>query len=345
MTSGGTARIFGRAVLAATLLASVPLVLGFLADRHPAFDSFGHLRAHLAVLVALGGFLLLATRRWRHGLLSVALGVSALWTTLQAFPSAAHDALAGEAVAGRATYKLLQLNLRFDNATPDKVLSLVGRAGPDVIAFEEVSAAWKPLIARISARYPYAIVCDSPRRVGGVAIVSRRPFAVDTKPTCLDEGMMARATLDLGGQPLEVAALHFFWPWPFEQPRQIDGLVPVLGTFADTAILAGDLNAATWSAAVRRVEAAGGFAHVAGIGPTWLTGWLPDALRPYAGLPIDQILHKGKVAIISARTLEAVGSDHLPVLVEFAITGGDGTNEPAQTVTAAATPPMAAMAR
>ena len=62
--------------------------------------------------------------------------------------------------------------------------------------------------------------------------------------------------------------------------------------------------------------------HVAGIGPSWLDRRLPDVLRPYAGLPIDQVFAKGDVAILSAKTLEAVGSDHLPVLVEFSLLGG-----------------------
>ena len=73
---------------------------------------------------------------------------------------------------------------------------------------------------------------------------------------------------------------------------------------------------------MRRIEADGGLAHVAGIGPSWLDRRLPDALRPYAGLPIDQVIAKGDIVILSAKTLEAVGSDHLPVLVEFSLLGG-----------------------
>src|SRR4029434_9532209 len=104
---------------------------------------------------------------------------------------------------------------------------------------------------------------------------------------------------------LEVAALHLSWPWPFEQMQQIGALGNPLAALPETALVAGDLNAATWSASVRRIEAAGGLAHVAGIGPTWLSRRLPDTLRPYFGLPIDQIFVKGDVAIVSARAPEA----------------------------------------
>ena len=315
------ARSAAALVFAATVLVSIPLVLGFFADRHPALDSFAHFRAHLAVLLAIGGLALLASRFWKQGLLAVALGAAALWTTLSAFPLFGPTEAAAEAdKSGRAVYRLLHLNLRFNNRTPERVLSLIGRTKPDVITLNEVSDAWKPRLEQVAAMYPYAIVCDRPGAVGGVAILSRRQFAGQDAAVCLDEGKMAIARVDFGGTPIEIAALHLHWPWPFGQAGQIESLEPVFAGFGETVLLAGDLNAATWSATLRRIEAAGGLAHVVGIGPTWLTRWLPDLFRPYVGLPIDQIFEKGGIAILSARTLEAVGSDHLPVLVEFSLT-------------------------
>src|SRR5262249_30866625 len=136
----------------ATVLISIPLVLGLLSDLHPAFDTFAHFRAHLAVLLGLCGLILLASVYLEQGLLAVALGGLALWTTMPAFSIfGATKAAAGDAASGRAVYRLLQLNLRFDNPGPEKVLSLIGRTKPDVIALEEVSAEWMPRIARISA--------------------------------------------------------------------------------------------------------------------------------------------------------------------------------------------------
>ncbi len=133
---------------------------------------------------------------------------------------------------------------------------------------------------------------------------------------------------------MDVGALHLGWPWPYKQPGQLEALSNPLGSLGDTALLAGDLNAVTWSAAVRRIETASGSVHVAGIGPSWLDRRLPDALRPYAGLPIDQVFAKGDIVILSAKTLEAVGSDHLPVLVEFSLLGGAAPEENAETATA-----------
>lgn len=333
-------QIAATLVFAATAAISIPLVLGLLAELHPAFDAFAHFRAHLAVLLCLCGLLLLASIYWKQGLLAVALGALALWTTIPAFPLfGATSAAAGDGASGRAVYRLLQLNLRFDNKAPEKVLSLIGRTKPDVIALEEVSVDWMPRIARISAMYPYSIVCNAPNRIGGNAVLSRRPSLGGAQGRCLNNGSLAIAEVDFSGRTLQVAALHLAWPWPSEQPEQLRELQPDLAALGDTVLLAGDLNAVTWSAAVRRIEVDAGLSHVAGIGPTWLDRRLPDVLRPYIGLPIDQVFSKGDVKIMSARALDAVGSDHLPVLVEFALTGGKPPQGNEESATASAEAP------
>ena len=83
--------------------------------------------------------------------------------------------------------------------------------------------------------------------------------------------------------------------------------------------MAGDCNAAPWSAAVRRVASLGQLTVMPSAGPTWIYIKLPDFLRRFVGLPIDQVFSKGAVVIHSAARLEETGSDHLPVLVEFSL--------------------------
>src|SRR4051794_32521854 len=164
MARSGMAQTLTGAVLAATMLAAIPLVLGFFGNAHPALDSAGHFRAHLAVLVAVGGLVLLASPLWKHGLLAVALGLAALSTTLSALAFAGRvNAAAGADIGQRAVYRLLHLNLLKDNPAPEKVLSLVGRVQPDVITLNEVSERWLPRLQQISAMYPYSIVCDTSR--------------------------------------------------------------------------------------------------------------------------------------------------------------------------------------
>lgn len=309
------------AAFAALTALSLALLGGFFGALHPAFDSLAHFRAHLAVAVALLALSLVAGRFRLAAISALLLAVAAFSTTSTLFGAGQVQAALQGKRADRATYRLLQMNLRYDNPTPEKVLSLIGREKPDVITLDEVSDMWKEKLGLLSQAYPYRIMCPYPNGVFGVALMSRRPFAAGTEPRCFGRGALAVATVDLGGTEIDVAAIHLGWPWPFEQSWQIGKLSSALQALPQTAILAGDCNATPWSAAVRRVADLGGLTPMRSVGPTWLYIKLPDFLR-FAGLPIDQVFSKGDVDIHSARRLEDTGSDHLPVLVEFSLKPG-----------------------
>jgi endonuclease/exonuclease/phosphatase (EEP) superfamily protein YafD len=302
---------------------SLPLVAGFLGAWHPALDSFSHFRAHLAamlVVAALPALFLPGIRR--VGLAALLLGAAAFSSALAGYvlPGISPVSAAFQAKdQGSAVYRLLQLNLRFDNRTPEKVLSLIGRLSPDVVTLNEVSRFWTPKLALLEKAYPYRVLCAVDSNVGATAVLSRRPFAAGTQPACHVDGSMSTATIDFGGRPVAVAALHLEWPWPFEQPEQIGRLAPHLAALAPTALVAGDLNAAPWSHAVRRVAAAGSLSKAPAAGPTWLWRRLPVALRPWVGLTIDHVFSKGGLVIHSIAIAEPVGSDHAPLLVEFSL--------------------------
>ena len=206
-----------------------------------------------------------------------------------------------------------------DNPHHDKVLSLIGRTSPDVIVLNEVSVAWQPELERLRAAYPDQLYCQGSSYIGGVAVLSRRPFESAKQLTCHSRGELGIARIDFGGRPVDVASMHLTWPWPFRQPLQIDRLAPDLATLGDTAILAGDFNATGWSAAMERIAEAGGLELVSSPGPTWLDFKLPMALRPLIGLDLDHMLVKGDVIVHAMRVEEDVGSDHLPLLLEFAL--------------------------
>jgi len=117
----------------AMLACSVALVAGFFGFLHPAFDSFAHFRVHLAVLMALCALPLLATSFRLQAAVALLFAVAAFVTTSNTLPRLWQVQAAYEATPGdQMVYRLLQMNLRFDNPTPKKVLSLIGRTNPDV---------------------------------------------------------------------------------------------------------------------------------------------------------------------------------------------------------------------
>ncbi len=112
---------------AALLVLSLPLVAGYLGRIHPALDSFGHFRAHLGFLLVLAGLAAFSVRLRLEAVLSILLGLGSIATTID-WPWLQPPGLAA-APTGAAKYRLLQMNLRFDNAEPNSVLSLVARTG------------------------------------------------------------------------------------------------------------------------------------------------------------------------------------------------------------------------
>jgi endonuclease/exonuclease/phosphatase (EEP) superfamily protein YafD len=336
--------IFRIIVPLATLAIAAFLSLSFLGRLHPAFDSIAHFRGHLAVLLGLAAMLLLLIGFWKEAILALVLAAAALSSISSSFPlpglAKVHAAF-GPQDETRAVYRLLQMNLRFDNQMPEKVLSLIGRTQPDVVTLNEVSTKWIAPLDRLSAAYPHRVICPGRSRIGGVAILSRRPFETDPPANCDGGGSLAIASFNFGGQTVTVAALHLAWPWPSDQWAQIDLLSEALGTLIGTAILAGDFNATGWSVSAGRVAEAGGLTPVQSIGATWLHRKLPKALRPWIGLPIDHVMAKGNVIVHSARVQDDAGSDHLPILVEFSLLA-PAPGEEAPMATVELSPPPAA---
>ena len=136
---------------------------------------------------------------------------------------------------------------------------------------------------------------------------------------------MAIASVRRMGMVVEIAALHLLWPWPFNQSQQIGRIEADLGALGERAVVVGDFNAVRWSAAARRIAEAGDLKPAGHFGPTWPADPLPRALR-FLGLPIDLALMGERIELTGARTLHPVGSDHLPVLLQFSLRPGSSAD-------------------
>ncbi|MCO6389477.1 AP endonuclease [Aliihoeflea aestuarii] len=305
------------AALAGVAALAGALSFGYLGWFHPAFDSFSHFRLHLAALLLVAVLPLAVLRYWPEAVFAMVLAIGAIGSTVDFAEDDA--AIAGIDMRSTPVFRLFHLNLRFDNDRPDLVLSAIGAHRPDVITFTEASIEWREWLEVLEGAYPYQVICPPPSRIGGVAILSRRPFLSESAEACSDRGSFARVDIDFAGRPASVIAMHLGWPWPFGQQSHFERIAHDLSVLSDRTILAGDFNAVPWSQTVRQIADMGHFQVLRGIGPTWLHRSLPDAWLPWVGLPIDQVMVKDGIRVEGARTLDAVGSDHLPILVEFSV--------------------------
>lgn len=300
-------------------LAAIGLVVGmaagFLGALHPAFDTIAHFRWHFALgllaLTVIG--LLLKIRRAPFILLLFAL--LGVWGSDAGNRIGATAIAAADDAAGRT---LLHFNLRFDNPRRDDVIAMFRAQNPDIITVNEASRQWTAHLDRLAETWPHRFHCPEWQAIGGTMILSKFPLRSD-RDYCHAYAAVGLTEVLIGGHWIELGVAHMRWPWPASGPRQLREMTPRLQQVGGDALIAGDFNAATWSHAVKEFARRSGSSVSTGFGGTWMYKHLPSALAPRLGLPIDNVLAKGRVEVLSVESLPPVGSDHLPLLVKFEV--------------------------
>lgn len=280
---------------AAAFALAALVLFSLLAPWLPAADSVAHFRHILAGMLAVVALGALALRLRRAGAAALATAALAFAAMPQLLPPAETDAPAG--------LVLVQANLNYANRETPGLGDLAD--GADFLAFQEVSEFNGHALEALRADFPAQMRCPLTRRMH-VAILSRRPALA---AGCA-EGL-AWMRVDLGGREVTVASLHLHWPWPFGQRAQIERLRPALEALARPVILAGDFNAAPWSAAVGDIARWTGTEVVPGLRTT-IRPRLPY-LGLRLGLPVDHVLLPPEVRALRIELAEPVGSDHRQV--------------------------------
>ena len=306
-----------QTLLSFLLLATIVTVIaGFAGAAHPVFDTASNFRLHLAVGLLILAALLAMTGARRQAITGAVVAMAGIAGCWQGLP-------VGQEVPPPSgnVHTAFVMNLLWDNREQDKVLSLIARHDPDIVLLSEVSRHWSANLAKLETLYPFHYHCAEWRSLGGNVILSR--MKLKKAGFCGPYASLGLATFEMDGFDIDVGVVHLRWPWPASGPRQITAITPKLQQTGPDALIAGDFNSVTWSHSLQRFAQAGNLEIVGGIGATWGPGhhardrsyWFPAVL----GLPIDNVMAKGKVKVISAQRLERSGSDHLPILVKFTV--------------------------
>ncbi len=310
------------------VLSTLPLFASLFTAFHPLFDSLADIRIPLAFFTILLTFPLVFTKLRQQAVFPIIFAAALIGLSLN---DGGVSPTSG--MLESPTLKLLQANLRFDNQTPEKFLALIEKEKPDIITVQEASAKWRNFFQNNNLRIIGCVADNDRAGATGVILsdnfLSRYGFSGSPIVTCYDatttRGYLAKIKLQ-GDNPnhlqLDIISVHLAWPWPFGQNLQLGELENGafrndLETNISGRIVAGDFNSVSWSNTVSRIEKLTNTRHISGIGPTWLSYSFPAPLRPYFGLPLDQILLSENIKPISVKRLAFFGSDHLPVLAEF----------------------------
>jgi endonuclease/exonuclease/phosphatase (EEP) superfamily protein YafD len=292
-----------------SLVTSVPSI-------HHHIELFSHFRLQYLAVSAL---LLLVFTALRSPAYSIAMiGVVAL-NASYVLPWYLSDSAADAAANGKSI-RLMNANVLARNERYDRLRQIINDEQPDIIFLQEVSPEWLTALEAIQEDYPFHYA--EPRHNNfGIAVYSRLPLDavthVDSPP--LDYPTII-ATMTVDGSRLTLVNTHPMIPLDrsgFEaRNHQLASIAAIVAAVKGGVVLSGDFNTSMWSPAYQQLEEVTGLRNARqgnGILPTWPT------FMPFAMIPIDHTLVSEEINVVDLRTGASLGSDHLPLILDFSV--------------------------
>jgi endonuclease/exonuclease/phosphatase (EEP) superfamily protein YafD len=286
---------------------------GFLGAFTWWLEILSHFRVQYALCFAALALLFASGRKWRRTACALALAlVNALPVLIFRLPPAPSPPAAGP------VFRAMLINVNSHLGDPGAVGAVITSVRPDILVLEEISDRWLNQLAPALDIYPYRKT--APRHDNfGIGLFSRHPIeTARIVPFGLVDIPSLFAECRIGSRRLAVVATHPMPPGDAllaaERNRHLDWIAREIAALPGPVLLLGDLNATPWSPVYRRFAQNSGLRNSAqgrSIRPTW------PAFIPLLWIPIDHVLHSPDIAIHAHRVGPDVGSDHLPVRVDF----------------------------
>ncbi len=299
---------------AGTLVAGASL-LGFLGPLWWFFDLFSHFRVQYTATLFLLALPLLVTGRWTTGGILAAFVVANLSTILPLYMDRT-DHLVTTAPAHRA----MLINVQTSNERYDAVAQAIEDHDPDLLLLLEVNHDWLQALPALKESHPHQLAAPRDDEFG-IALFSKFPLERAEIVTIgsLDVPSV-RAEITLDDQRLMIFGTHPLPPVGAAAAGYRDEHLAALSSSLQKiplpVLLLGDLNVTPWSIHYQRVLEHSGLRDCSqgrGVQATWPTFF------PVFLIPIDHCLHSPQVVVQDHQVGPWVGSDHYPVIVDFAI--------------------------
>jgi len=307
---------------------------GLGARWHWVLDLTTHWVVPMALGMLLPLILLLALRRWKLAMLPLVVVVYQLFYILPLYIPPGMPAEHGPVIHA------LLANVHVANRDSTRLIELIETQSPDIIVLLETGPRWVESLEPLREKYPHQIV--EPRTDSfGMMLMSRHPISHQLVTYRLGDAEVPsiiahlNVTKESQTHRLCILATHPLPPMSAtytklrnDQIKQAAELLKTpgeneapsqspltLGSFSQSILLMGDLNTTSWSPSFKPLtktklrDTRRGF----GVQATWPSdGWPMQ-------IPIDHILASEDLVILDHHIGPDIGSDHLPVLLSFAV--------------------------
>lgn len=216
--------------------------------------------------------------------------------------------------------RAMLMNILAINGNSDEVLEAIKNTDPDILVLEEFTPKWAEKLTVLDKTYPHK-VSEPQTGCFGIILLSKHPLKTSKVIEVGDADVPTIVTdVYLPDGDITVIATHPLPPLSGSYSKfrntQLAALPTVIQEQEKPVLLIGDLNASPWSSHFQTLEKESGLNNsMKGFGfqPSW-----PKQL-PFFKIPIDHMLHSDEIIIHNRMIGQGVGSDHLPVIVDFSV--------------------------
>lgn len=298
------------ALTAMALAAAAAALLALAGGVLPWLDVFSHLAPLYLAVGLIAGAWALATRR---GVVVAAAALAAAAGGLLVAPEFARDTGPVAAADAQGTIKVIQINARRSNRDVGRIVDWVVAQQPDVVTINEARHDLRDLLIRRTG-------WRTAGAHGDLIIFTRQRYLRMNRPRAAKPWTLTFVNASYAGPngPMELVSAHLEWPTDPRTPAQARDLAAIVGRLPrERMILTGDLNAAPWSAELKRLDQDLGLTRRDRAVPTY-PAQLFGRRWPLPFLPIDHIYAGPGWATVKVERGPWIGSDHYPLIVTLA---------------------------
>jgi endonuclease/exonuclease/phosphatase (EEP) superfamily protein YafD len=202
----------------------------------------------------------------------------------------------------------------------ESVLDFIRNENPDFFLVLEVDTRWQVALEDLQNDFTNSVIRARSDNFG-IALYSRHAIT-SHRVVQLDDSKVPTivTTIDLNGQNVCVVGTHPLPPIGRRRSelcdRHLKAIGELIGQLPTPVMVLGDLNTTSWSPHFRDLLKRSGLRDSRrgfGVQPTW-----PD--EPwFLRIPIDHALVSEDLVVTQRYVGPDIGSDHLPIVVEFAV--------------------------
>jgi len=211
--------------------------------------------------------------------------------------------------------RVVAMNVAVHNRDGQRVVRFIRATQPDVLVVTELNDFWVTVLEQLAVDFPFRRLDPRAGHLG-IGLLSRLPLtALDDNPAGT-HAVVARVSKPR----FTIVGTHTRPPFTPRslaiRNQQLVDIATFVRRQREPVVVAGDLNSSSWSPVFEDFLREAGLRDTRlgrGVQPTW-PAWLP-----LAQVPIDHALVSAGVRVHARFVGGRVGSDHLPIVLDFSV--------------------------